>query len=50
VEALNVIHHMHDRYAYERIEMALHDYPVHRFLATVCRWPPTASRRSGTAA
>ncbi|MEV4624203.1 formate C-acetyltransferase [Asanoa sp. NPDC049573] len=34
VEALNVIHHMHDRYAYERIEMALHDYPVHRFLAT----------------
>ncbi|MEV4536622.1 formate C-acetyltransferase [Asanoa sp. NPDC049518] len=34
VEALNVIHHMHDRYAYERIAMALHDYPVHRFLAT----------------
>jgi formate C-acetyltransferase len=25
---------MHDRYAYERLEMALHDYPVHRFLAT----------------
>jgi formate C-acetyltransferase len=34
VDALNVIHQMHDRYAYERIEMALHDYPVHRFLAT----------------
>ncbi|MFC8297868.1 formate C-acetyltransferase [Micromonospora orduensis] len=34
VDALNVIHYMHDRYAYERIEMALHDYPVHRFLAT----------------
>lgn len=34
VDALNVIHHMHDRYAYERLEMALHDYPVHRFLAT----------------
>lgn len=33
VTALNVIHHMHDRYAYERLEMALHDYPVHRFLA-----------------
>ncbi len=33
VNALNVIHAMHDRYAYERIEMALHDYPVHRFLA-----------------
>jgi formate C-acetyltransferase len=25
---------MHDKYAYERLEMALHDYPVHRFLAT----------------
>jgi formate C-acetyltransferase len=24
---------MHDKYAYERIEMALHDYPVRRFLA-----------------
>jgi formate C-acetyltransferase len=34
VDALNVIHYMHDRYAYERIEMALHDHPVHRFLAT----------------
>ncbi|WP_173165289.1 formate C-acetyltransferase [Phytohabitans suffuscus] len=34
VEALNVIHYMHDKYAYERLEMALHDYPVHRFLAT----------------
>ncbi|GAA2271958.1 formate C-acetyltransferase [Streptomyces atrovirens] len=33
VEALNVIHYMHDKYAYERIEMALHDYPVHRFMA-----------------
>ncbi len=34
VDALNVIHQMHDRYAYERVEMALHDYPVRRFLAT----------------
>ena len=34
VDALNVIHAMHDKYAYERIEMALHDYPVRRFLAT----------------
>jgi formate C-acetyltransferase len=34
VDALNVIHYMHDKYAYERIEMALHDYPVHRFMAT----------------
>ncbi|MDH2430825.1 formate C-acetyltransferase [Sphaerisporangium sp. TRM90804] len=33
VNALNVIHYMHDKYAYERIEMALHDYPVKRTLA-----------------
>ncbi|MEU7890834.1 formate C-acetyltransferase [Microbispora bryophytorum] len=33
VNALNVIHYMHDKYAYERIEMALHDYPVRRTLA-----------------
>jgi formate C-acetyltransferase len=33
VDALNIIHYMHDRYAYERLEMALHDYPVRRFLA-----------------
>lgn len=33
VDALNVIHYMHDKYAYERVEMALHDYPVHRFMA-----------------
>ncbi|MGW0758401.1 formate C-acetyltransferase [Streptomyces sp. NPDC002814] len=33
VNTLNVIHYMHDKYAYERIEMALHDHPVHRFMA-----------------
>ncbi|MEY9835632.1 formate C-acetyltransferase [Streptacidiphilus sp. EB103A] len=33
VNALNVIHYMHDKYAYERLEMALHDYPVHRWMA-----------------
>ncbi|MCX2951436.1 formate C-acetyltransferase [Lentzea sp. NEAU-D7] len=32
VEALNIIHHMHDKYAYERIEMALHNHPVQRLL------------------
>jgi formate C-acetyltransferase len=26
VSAMNVIHYMHDKYAYERIEMALHDF------------------------
>jgi formate C-acetyltransferase len=33
VGALNVIHYMHDKYSYERLEMALHDRDVHRFLA-----------------
>ncbi|MGW5346033.1 formate C-acetyltransferase [Streptomyces sp. HUAS TT3] len=33
VNALNVIHFMHDKYAYERLEMALHDHPVQRTLA-----------------
>lgn len=33
VKTLNVIHYMHDKYCYERIEMALHDKEVLRFLA-----------------
>jgi formate C-acetyltransferase len=33
VNALNVIHYMHDKYAYERLEMALHDYAPDRTLA-----------------
>jgi pyruvate-formate lyase len=33
VNAMNVIHYMHDKYAYERIEMALHDYAVGRTMA-----------------
>ena len=33
VHALNVIHYMHDKYAYERIEMALHDRDVERTMA-----------------
>jgi len=33
VNALNVIHYMHDKYAYERIEMALHDYAPFRTMA-----------------
>ncbi|GGP34023.1 formate C-acetyltransferase [Streptomyces abikoensis] len=33
VDALNVIHYMHDKYAYERLEMALHDHPVRRTMA-----------------
>ena len=34
VNALNIIHYMHDKYAYERIQMALHDRDVRRFFAT----------------
>ncbi|GAA4185757.1 formate C-acetyltransferase [Gryllotalpicola kribbensis] len=33
VEALNVIHYMHDKYDYERLEMALHDKDVLRTMA-----------------
>jgi formate C-acetyltransferase len=33
VTAMNVIHYMHDKYAYERIEMALHDYAPLRTMA-----------------
>ncbi|WP_338895188.1 formate C-acetyltransferase [Streptomyces sp. TG1A-60] len=33
VNTLNVIHYMHDKYAYERIEMALHNHPVYRYMA-----------------
>ena len=32
VMALNIIHYMHDKYAYESIEMALHDKEVYRTL------------------
>lgn len=34
VSALNIIHYMHDKYAYERIQMALHDRDVKRYFAT----------------
>ena len=33
VSALNVIHYMHDKYSYERLEMALHDRDVLRTMA-----------------
>jgi len=33
VSAMNVIHYMHDKYAYERVEMALHDYAPLRTMA-----------------
>lgn len=34
VNALNVIHYMHDKYSYERLQMALHDRDVTRWFAT----------------
>jgi len=34
INTLNVIHYMHDKYAYERLQMALHDYNVKRNFAT----------------
>src|SRR4029078_2296163 len=33
VSAMTAIHYMHDKYAYERIEMALHDYAPLRTMA-----------------
>lgn len=33
VNTMNVIHYMHDKYAYEKTQMALHDTDVHRFMA-----------------
>ena len=34
VITLNVIHYMHDKYSYERLQMALHDKKVTRWFAT----------------
>ncbi len=34
VNTLNIIHYMHDKYSYERIQMALHDKEVTRWFAT----------------
>lgn len=33
VNTMNVIHYMHDKYAYEKIQMALHDSDVERLMA-----------------
>ncbi len=33
VKAMNMIHYMHDKYAYEKVQMALHDSEVHRYMA-----------------
>ena len=33
VNTMNIIHYMHDKYAYEKIQMALHDTEIERFMA-----------------
>lgn len=53
VNILNVIHYMHDKYAYEKIQMALHDTEVERFLPAAwrdfrssrIRFPPSNTRK-----
>ncbi|WP_461248894.1 pyruvate formate lyase family protein, partial [Treponema sp. R6D11] len=34
VNSLNIIHYMHDKYCYERLQMALHDRDIVRTMAT----------------
>ena len=34
VNTLNIIHYMHDKYCYDRAQMALHDRDVYRYFAT----------------
>ena len=34
VNALNIIHYIHDKYSYERLQMALHDKNITRWFAT----------------
>lgn len=33
VNSMNIIHFMHDKYAYEKTQMALHDTDLHRYMA-----------------
>ena len=49
VNAMNVIHYMHDKYSYERIEMALHDYaPVRTMAFGIAGLSVIADRLSAT--
>ena len=51
INTLNVIHYMHDKYCYERLEMALHDRDVYRTMASElrdCLWWRTRYRRLNT--
>lgn len=33
VSTMNIVHYMHDKYFYEKVQLALHDTDVHRFMA-----------------
>jgi len=48
MNTLNIIHYMHDKYAYEALQMALHDKDVFRTMAcgiAVCLWWQTPLAR-----
>jgi formate C-acetyltransferase len=38
VNAMNIIDYMHDKYAYEKLQMALHDTLEERLVAFWCSW------------
>ena len=48
INSLNIIHYMHDKYSYERLEMALHDtklFAQWQLVSLDCLWQLTLYQR-----